>query len=124
MKGILLHDFFEIISQEETENKLNTIIKLKANHRIFEGHFPNRPIVPGVCILQMVKEILMKKTQHNLRMTESSNIKFINIVDPRENDIIMIALNYNHGSALLNISVIVNADAVVFCKFQASYCLI
>jgi 3-hydroxyacyl-[acyl-carrier-protein] dehydratase len=121
MKGILLNDFFEIINQENTENTLNTLVKLKKNHRIFDGHFPNRPIVPGVCIMQIAKEILMQKKQCNLQMVESNNIKFTNPIDPRENDTIMVSVNYGHSSALLSSSTIVSSDTVVFCKFQASY---
>jgi 3-hydroxyacyl-[acyl-carrier-protein] dehydratase len=121
MKGILLNDFFEIISQENTENTLNTLVKLRANHRIFEGHFPNSPIVPGVCIMQIAKEILMQKTQCNLQMVESSNIKFINPIDPRENETVMISITYS--SKLEQIPVVVNVglNGHIFCKFQALY---
>jgi 3-hydroxyacyl-[acyl-carrier-protein] dehydratase len=121
MKGILLQDFFEIISQEETGTKLNTVIKIKANHRIFDGHFPNRPITPGVCLMQITKEILMKKMQRELTMIESSNIKFMNPVIPDEYDNIGISITYLHGSSLLTASTVISSNTLVFCKFQASY---
>jgi 3-hydroxyacyl-[acyl-carrier-protein] dehydratase len=122
MKGILLQDFFEIISQEETENKLNTVIKLKPNHRIFEGHFPNRPIVPGVCILQMVKEILMQKMQRSLMMTEGSSIKYMNVIIPDKCDNILVSVTYTHGLSSLTASIVISSDTIIFCKFQISYC--
>jgi 3-hydroxyacyl-[acyl-carrier-protein] dehydratase len=122
MKGILLQDFFEIINQEETGTKLNTVIKIKANHRIFDGHFPNRPITPGVCLMQITKEILMKKMQRELTMIESSNIKFMNPVIPDEYDNIVISITYSHGSSLLTASTVISSNTLVFCKFQASYC--
>jgi 3-hydroxyacyl-[acyl-carrier-protein] dehydratase len=121
MKGILLQDFFEIIGQEETENSLNTIIKLKVNHRIFDGHFPNRPIVPGVCILQIAKEILMQKTQRNLIMAGSNNIKFMNPIDPREHDTITVSINYSLQSDDIAGIVTVGHNSHIFCKFQAMY---
>ena len=121
MKGTLLNDFFEIIGQEETENTLNTTIIIRANHRIFEGHFPDRPITPGVCIMQIAKEILMQRTQHNLLMVESSNIKFLKPIDPRENDIIVVSISYLSKITHIPIVVTVGYDTNIFCKFQALY---
>jgi 3-hydroxyacyl-[acyl-carrier-protein] dehydratase len=121
MKGILLNDFFEIISQEEEENMLNTTIKLSVNHQIFEGHFPDRPITPGVCLIQIVKEILMHKTQCSLLMVESSNIKFLNPVNPHENDTIMVSITYSFKSTHITVAVIIGNQTNTFCKFQALY---
>ena len=39
-------------------NKLITRIKLNKDHDIYNGHFPNNPIIPGVIIIQIIKEIL------------------------------------------------------------------
>lgn len=121
MKGILLDDFFEIISQEEVENTLNTTIKLRVNHQIFEGHFPNRPITPGVCLMQIVKEILMRKTQYSLLMVESNNIKFLNPVNPHENDTIMVSITYSYKPSHIAVTVIMSHNTTIFCKFQATY---
>jgi 3-hydroxyacyl-[acyl-carrier-protein] dehydratase len=121
MKGLLLNDFFEIIKQEEVENTLNSTIKLSVNHQIFEGHFPNKPITPGVCLMQIVKEILMKKTQKSLLMVESSNIKFLNPVNPYENETVIISINHSTTSTHIVVGVTIYRDTNIFCKFQASY---
>ena len=42
-------------------NKLITRIKLNKDHDIYNGHFPNNPITPGVIIIQIIKEILEEK---------------------------------------------------------------
>jgi 3-hydroxymyristoyl/3-hydroxydecanoyl-(acyl carrier protein) dehydratase len=57
------------------ENKTDMVrIKLNPNHEIFSGHFPDNPILPGVCVLQMVKEI----SQH----TAISRIGYIRYYRP------------------------------------------
>jgi len=121
MKGILLSDFFEIISQQEAEKNLSTKIKINLNHQIFEGHFPNRPITPGVCLMQIVKEILMQKTQLSLLMVENSNTKFLNPVNPFENDIITVSITYSIELTHITVAVIIGHDTKVFCKFRALY---
>ena len=48
----------------------------------FQGHFPNDPILPGVCILQSMRIGLEKAMQRQLRLTEVVNAKFIVPVRP------------------------------------------
>jgi 3-hydroxyacyl-[acyl-carrier-protein] dehydratase len=121
MKGILLNDFFEILKQEEVGGTLISTVRLSVNHQIFEGHFPNKPITPGVCLMQIVKEILMNKIQCSLLMVESSNIKFLNPVNPCENDTITISINYSTTSTYIAVVVSIGRETNTFCKFQARY---
>ena len=54
----MLKDDFFIFTDLQTEgNIVKTDIELNAAHTIFKGHFPDQPILPGVCMLQMVKEV-------------------------------------------------------------------
>ena len=56
---MLLGDFFEISDINNAENgSIEALIKINKDHAIFNGHFPEFPIVPGVCMIQMVKEIV------------------------------------------------------------------
>jgi len=58
------------------------VTRLNASHPIFGGHFPGNPVVPGVCQVQMVKELVEKTVNHPLRLTESDNIKFLAMINP------------------------------------------
>ncbi|MCX6330659.1 MAG: hypothetical protein NTZ85_14245 [Bacteroidia bacterium] len=44
--------------QKESVNKLTIQVELKRDHDIFKGHFPGNPILPGVCTIQILKELL------------------------------------------------------------------
>ena len=46
---MLLGTLFHIINLDVTGADLSARIELDATHPIFEGHFPGRPILPGVC---------------------------------------------------------------------------
>ncbi|MDD5570081.1 MAG: hypothetical protein PHD97_02890 [Bacteroidales bacterium] len=86
---MLLNDFFEIINLEVSpdKNTANAQIKINPYHKIFNGHFPNAPIVPGVCIVQMIKETLSKVVNADLMLVKGNNIKFFNIIVPSQNQI-------------------------------------
>ena len=49
---------------------------------IFKGHFPHAPLVPGVCMLQLVKDTLAECTQGPLILGQASNIKFLSVITP------------------------------------------
>ncbi len=73
----------EKISQEG-ENKYTVAVTIDPEHEIFKGHFPNQPILPGVCMMEMSREILMHIRQSPISLDNARNIKFLKIVNPRE----------------------------------------
>ena len=55
---LLINDFFYLRSSTHSNEIINAQLQLNPAHRVFEGHFPGQPVVPGVCMVQMIKEIL------------------------------------------------------------------
>ena len=52
---ILRDTFYKINTLKFQENVLEAEISIDAKHAIYEGHFPNNPVTPGVVQLEMVK---------------------------------------------------------------------
>jgi 3-hydroxyacyl-[acyl-carrier-protein] dehydratase len=83
---MLLKDFYKIISIETTaENKHLVQIYIKAEHEIFKGHFPGNPIMPGVCMMQIIKELTEQITASSLFMQSLTNVKFMALINPFSN---------------------------------------
>ncbi len=83
----LLKNFYtEISSTYSLQNNsvFNCIIELNPNHEIYKGHFEQMPIAPGVCLTQIIKEIMMDKFREKLFLTEGKNIKFLALINPKE----------------------------------------
>jgi len=53
---------------------------------IFNGHFPGRPILPGVCSLAIIKECACRVSSLSLRYYEMPQCKFTGMVDPLTNN--------------------------------------
>ncbi len=77
---------FNCESVEGSQTKLLVTVSLNDSHPIFTGHFPGNPVVPGVCQIQMIKELVEKAVKQQLRLTESDNIKFLSMISPLVNN--------------------------------------
>jgi len=94
---MLLGYFFTINSIEEEGDTAKAVLKLNITHPIFEGHFPGQPVVPGACLLQMVKEILQTIKGDNIQLIKAHQLKFISLINPLENSILQIVLKYRNA---------------------------
>jgi 3-hydroxyacyl-[acyl-carrier-protein] dehydratase len=84
---MFLGDFFDIQSftfddTDAAQQKYHVVVLLNVNHPIYQGHFPGNPVVPGVCQIQMVKELVEKVVRQPLNLRESDNIKFLSMINP------------------------------------------
>lgn len=96
-----LKDFYTVISTEKTETGIFLVhVVLNRNHEIFKGHFPGNPIVPGVCMMQMVKELTEEILQKKLAFTSASNVKFITFVNPEMTPELVLTLDISEGEEI------------------------
>ena len=95
---ILIENFFKIIDTVQKENQTNFEISLNKEHEIYKGHFPDKPIVPGVMQIQIIKDLLSLLLKGNLQLQSASNIKYLALMDPEKlSNYKVVSLNYgNH----------------------------
>ena len=55
---------------------------LNPDHLIYKAHFPGQPVTPGVCILQMLQELLSVQYDKQLFIKNIKNAKFISMMSP------------------------------------------
>ena len=80
---MLLKDFYKVISLEKTaENNYLVLILINEEHEVFKGHFPGNPIMPGVCMMQIIKELTEQICGSSLFMQSLSNVKFMALINP------------------------------------------
>lgn len=83
---MLLQDFYTLRALEQVEDqKYIAHITLNKGHAIFEGHFPNHPVTPGVCMMQIIKELTESVVKRPLFMHKASNVKFMALINPEIN---------------------------------------
>ncbi len=80
---MLLKDFYSVVSLDNLDEKNYIVwIRLNKEHEIFKGHFPDNPVTPGVCMMQIVKELTERFTGEKLFMSQVSNVKFMALINP------------------------------------------
>lgn len=57
-------------------------LRLHAGHTIYQAHFPGNPITPGVCIVQIIGELLSMRYQRPLALLRVVNLKFASPISP------------------------------------------
>ncbi|MCO6147275.1 3-hydroxyacyl-ACP dehydratase [Flavobacterium sp. NRK1] len=83
---MLLKDFYKINSIVNTEGqKYTAAITLNKDHEVFKGHFPGNPVTPGVCMMQIIKELTQQVISAKLTMKSAGNIKFMALINPEVN---------------------------------------
>lgn len=82
---MLLKDFYTVKKTEKlAEGKYKTSVRLNNQHDVFKGHFPGNPVTPGVCMMQIIKELTQEITGFSLMLKSSSNVKFMALINPDE----------------------------------------
>lgn len=76
----------------DSKSVLKFRIIINGNHEIFEGHFPGNPITPGVCQMEMVKEILSDFLGTELFYRSVSDMKFISMWIPDDSELVYLDL--------------------------------
>ena len=79
---MLLNDFYTCHEPVANAHEFGCRIGFNEGHSIFKGHFPGNPIVPGVCMMEMVKELLQEQVKTPLLLRTSGNIKFLQLIKP------------------------------------------
>ena len=80
-----LKNFYKVNSLAVADDKATANITINKDHDIFKGHFPDNPVTPGVCMMQIIKELTEQVVNEKLFMQSSSNIKFMAIINPEIN---------------------------------------
>ena len=70
-------------------------VLLHAGHAIFKGHFPGQPILPGVCMMEMITEIMGEQSEKvRFAFPPRPLIKFLLMIDPGKNPRISFEIKY------------------------------
>ena len=91
---MLLNDFFTIDSFQYDDSEVTTNIRLNQEHAIYEGHFPQQAVVPGVCMMQMIAELTSKALDKELLIKKASQAKFLIPIIPDKNPELSVNIKY------------------------------
>lgn len=117
---ILLNDFYSIIHQAPENGSVKAKIAINKSHEILKGHFPGLPIVPGVCMMQIVLEIVEANVGKQVSLVAADTMKFLSVINPEENSEIDVAINFTEEAGQFLINAILFFESITFFKLKAT----
>lgn len=119
----LINDFYKILNIDESEsNKLSALVKIDKFHSIFKGHFPDHPVTPGVCTMQIIKELSEKWSGSDLMLKTARNVKFMAIINPELNEDVQFELQFEElNSEELSVKSTVSIEDNAALKFSGVF---
>lgn len=126
---MLLDNFYSIIDQGE-KNDTNVLldepvktffltIKLNPEHPVYMGHFPGNPVVPGVCQIQMIKELTSSILKKDLVIYKSDNIKFLSMIIPAIAPLLKVRIDIKEKEpGCWQVTSVILKEDQVFLKFK------
>jgi 3-hydroxyacyl-[acyl-carrier-protein] dehydratase len=117
-----LQSLYTISKQVIGEAGFEARITFDPAHEIFKGHFPGQSIVPGVCLISIVKNMAGFIAKKDLVLKLGNNIKFLNIVDPKEHPDVSLSGSFSYlEDGNLKITASICQESLVFFKFKGTY---
>jgi 3-hydroxyacyl-[acyl-carrier-protein] dehydratase len=120
---MLLKDFYTVkVLEKTTDSKYKVQITINEKHEVFQGHFPENPIMPGVCMMQIIKELTEQITNSTLFMELLSNVKFTALINPFVNPELLLELDINTTEEnLVNVKNVSYFDQTIALKLSCVY---
>lgn len=80
----LIDEFFTFEAFHDTDTGFEAELCTNPSHFIYKAHFPENPITPGVCVIQIASELLERKLNRNVFLKTLKNVKFLSVIIPSE----------------------------------------
>jgi 3-hydroxyacyl-[acyl-carrier-protein] dehydratase len=118
-----LENYYTIEKEEILENKAVYKIALNTNHNMYQGHFPEFPLLPGAVQIEMIQELLEKSLHSKISLKTAKNIKYLGMINPSQHSSLLIDLQWNEDETIkLKASIKSLAEeGKIMLKYSAEY---
>lgn len=114
-------EIFKVENLVHSDNVIKANLSINMSSPIFKGHFPGQPVVPGACMLQVVKEVLESALGYVVQLKKGDNLKFVGMIEPGGTNAIALEVVYKLVEDLISVSAkLVDGDRVCF-KFNGRF---
>ena len=115
---MLLPRYYTIThKQQQSPAEWRYRVTLHEDCDVYRGHFPGNPIAPGVCTIQMIKELAADLLQREVRIAAIKQCKFLSPLRPDEQSLVEVRLSSADGQTL---SADIYANEKLVMKFKST----
>lgn len=119
---MLKNNLYRIAAENKDEKSYR--LELIPDCMIYRAHFPEQPITPGVCIIQIASELLTALYSLTFELSSVSNAKYLAVINPQETPELTYTFKkivFDDEKQSVKVSVIVCNNDTVFTKLSLVY---
>jgi 3-hydroxyacyl-[acyl-carrier-protein] dehydratase len=129
---MLLSGFYSILEhtgpEKETQangsvqSRYHFSVALDPSHAVYRGHFPGNPVVPGVCQIQMIQELIGGIQGVPVKLENADTIKFLSLIVPGQVRLLEFDIAIRDAEAgKVPVNVTIHEGATIFLKFKGIF---
>jgi 3-hydroxyacyl-[acyl-carrier-protein] dehydratase len=119
---MLSEDFYSISGLHAEGANITGAVSFNWEHDILTGHFPGRPVIPGACLVQLVREVLQKTSQQYLRLQKAADVRFLSAIQPGK-DPVLLQIQAIPSGETMDVNATLSAAGVTCFKFKGAFTL-
>lgn len=120
--GYLLDEFYFIAKKDVlADGLIQAEVGFNVDHGIFGGHFPGMAVVPGVCMIQMIKETLAQHLGRNLVLVSADSIKYHALIVPERGRTFFIEIAFGTDGETVPAKARIHAQEKLYMKISGVY---
>ena len=118
---MLLKNFYTIESTSREGDMYSTKLHINKEHELYKGHFPDRPVTPGVILMQLFKEEAERISGKELQLEKATNVKFTSVVDPNQDEQLILNSQITEESSGISLKGTAENNNAISLKINAFY---
>ena len=110
-----------VLEVHENEDDINYLIDIDFSHPVFKGHFPEKSVLPGVMMCDIVRHLVSDKLEIKAQLVLAKNIKFLRMIIPSEDNTYNVKISIVEDQEKYNIRAIISQNDDAYFKLNAEY---
>ena len=117
---MLQNNFYQSVATNNN-GEVSATISFQKDHPVFAGHFPGNPVVPGVCMIQIIRELLEDALKMKLLIRFGDNVKFLSVINPIETPTVQASIQSVVKEDAIEVQASLFNGQVSYFKFKGSF---
>ncbi len=97
----------------------SAVARIQADHAILAGHFPGRPVVPGVCLVDLTVRVCSALLGAEHRIARARALKFLVPVEPSTAGELLVTASVQPGDGAARVEAQITANGAIAVKVSA-----
>ena len=112
---------YSLLEKKQEINSINNLIEIDFSHPVFEGHFPEKPVLPGVIMCDIIRHQISDFLDKKMEIETARQIKFLKMITPSENNSYNIKISIINNQQQYIVKAIISQNENTYFKLYAKY---